>query len=110
MHPDDPGELANVIADRLTDRIGRLWDEDARQRLSGWLAKPEHQSTAIRWLEYMDSTEETDFDPMKEFLLRRTIYEGLTGKPAVAGRGGGTGGTVLLSKRLPWRRKPPNHA
>lgn len=103
MYPDDPSGLANFIADKITDRIGRIWDENARQRLSAWLGKPEHQSTAVRWLNYMDSTEETDFDSLKEFSLRRPIYEALTGKPAVAG----TGGTILVSKWLPWRRKPP---
>ncbi len=104
MHPDDPNELANSIADRITDRIGRIWDENARQRLSTWLDKPEHQPMAIRWLNYMDSTEETDFDPVKELSLRRPIHEALTGKPA----GVGSAGFTLRRKRwLPWRRRPP---
>ena len=103
MYPDDPSELANLIADKTTDRIGRIWDENARQRLSAWLGEPEHQAIAIRWLNYMDSTEETDFDPLKEFSLRRPIDEALTGNPAVDG----AGGTVLVSKWLRWRRKLP---
>jgi hypothetical protein len=103
MYPDDPSELANFIADTITDRIGRMWDENARQRLSTWLGEPEHQLMAIRWLHYMDSTEETDFDALGEFSLRRPVYEALTGKPTVSG----TGGTILVSKWSPWRRKPP---
>lgn len=59
---------------------------------------------AIRWLDYMEPTEETGFDPVKEFSLRRPIHDALTGKPA----GVGSGGFILRCKRwLPWRRRPP---
>jgi hypothetical protein len=104
MHPDDPSDLANFIADKITDHIGRLRDENARQRLSAWLGDPENQYMAVRWLNYLDSTEETDFDPLKEFSLRRPIYEALTGKPS----GVGGGGFIMRRNRwLPWRRRPP---
>jgi hypothetical protein len=106
MYPDDPSDLANVIADTITDRTGRIWDENARQRLSAWLDKPEHRTMAMRWLNYMDILEDTDFDPLEEFSLRRPIDEALTGGPA----GIGSSGRIHLSKVstwLPWRRRPP---
>lgn len=60
MDQHDPSRLAKVVADGITDRTGRVWDQDARLRLTRWLTDPECQEVAEEWLKLTASPEESD--------------------------------------------------
>jgi hypothetical protein len=104
MDDDNPIDHANRVADAITDRIGRVWDNDSRQRLASWLGGPERGTMAVRWLTYVGSPQEVGSDPAAEFVLRRPMYDVLAGSLSVIVNGftSGTNGW------LPRRRKAPD--
>ncbi len=97
-------ELARRIADAITDRTGRVWDEDSRIRLASWLDDPEHRSVANRWLTYVGSSRDVDGDQSQEFALRRPMDEALAGSSPMILHGF----TARLNRRRLWRRRTPN--
>ncbi len=75
----DSADLARHITLLITERIGRVWDGEANERLSAWLVDSANRSMAVEWLVYVDQTEDDLLDPMEEFALRKPMVEALTG-------------------------------
>ncbi|MCP4306107.1 MAG: hypothetical protein GY788_14755 [bacterium] len=97
-------DLAHRIADAITDRTGRVWDEDSRIRLAFWLDDPDHQAVANRWLTYVGSSRDVDGSQAEEFALRRLMDEALAGSSPVILNGFAS----RTNRRLWWRRRTPN--
>ena len=104
-HPNS-ADLAHRIADAITDRTGRVWDEDSRIRLASWLDDPDHRIVANRWLAYVDSPRDVDGNQAQEFALRAPLDEALAGSSPVTLNGF----TSSTNRRLFWRRRTPNPA
>jgi len=75
----DSADLAHHITSLITERIGRVWDGEANERLTVWLVDSANRSKAIEWLVYVGETEEDLLDPMEELALRKPMVEVLTG-------------------------------
>lgn len=82
-------DLAHHIATLMTERTGRIWPKTTIERLAGWLVDSTNRSVAVKWLVFIDETEDHLLDPLEEFALRESMVEVLTG-----GRGEGTVGFV----------------
>lgn len=91
-------ELANRIADAITDLTSQIWDSDARQRLAVWLDEPHHGELAERWLTYMTARDDSDIDRMDEFQLRQPLQDALAGFSASA-----AGFVGKTNRWFPWR-------
>lgn len=75
----DSADLAHHITGLITERIGRVWDGEANERLSAWLADSTNRSMAVEWLVYVGQTEDDQLDALEEFALRVPMVEALTG-------------------------------
>jgi len=102
MDEHDPTSLANVVADRITDRTGRVWDDDARLRLTRWLADPACRYVADEWLRLIESP--ADSDQSDRVFIFGTMMSGVlagTAFPSVRLNGF----TSRTRWWLPWRRR-----
>ena len=93
-------ELANRIADAITDLTGQIWDHGARPRLADWLDEPANREMANRWLTYLTERNDAEVDPFEEFRLRRALQDVLHASTPTAG------GFIRKANRMfPWRWK-----
>ena len=102
MNQRDPHSLASLVADRITDRTGRVWDEDARLRLTRWLTDPECQYVAEEWLRLIASPEESDPNE-RQFMFRKMMSDVLAGASFPTVRRNAF--TSRTNWWLPWRRR-----